>query len=87
MQRNSHLPSEQIDELPADSASVPEKSTFLERFLFLNFIFFAGFTFIAISSRRPAFIPRGLPFPFFVLSFFVLAWFFLLHSHNHSFNA
>ena len=61
---------------------------FLNVFLFLNFIFFAGFTFIAISSRRPAFIPRGLPFPFsFFLSFFVVAWFFLLHSHNHSFNA
>ena len=55
---------------------------FLNVFLFLNFIFFAGFTFIAISSRRPAFIPRGLlplfPFRFFFL--FLRGFFFFTRT-------
>ena len=87
MQRNSHLPSEQIDELPADSASVPEKSTFLERFFIPQFYFLCGFHVYCYLISSTCFHSSWPSLSVFFLSFFVLAWLFLLHSHNHSFNA
>ena len=71
MQRNSHLPSEQIDELPADSASVPEKSTFLERFFIPQFYFLCGFHVYCYLISSTCFHSSWPSLSVFFLSFFL----------------